>query len=91
MIEPDTFGCLFHTFDHLQLHIVLRTDDSGKPYVCKFSSELTKIHQGIRNEQYKAEGGRMYETTYAIISQLSICQPSSERGDFCLKVFFQTK
>lgn len=26
------------------------------------SSELTKNHQEIRNEQYEAEGGRMYET-----------------------------
>jgi len=38
------------------------TDDNGKRFICKVTSDLTKNHQGLCNEQFEPEGGRMYET-----------------------------
>jgi len=61
----------------------LRTDDSGKPCVCKVSSELTKIHQGIRNEQYEAEGGRMYETKTHMCPVQSVLKYIRKRNHNC--------
>ena len=61
----------------------LRTDDSGKPCVCKVSSELTKIHQGIRNEQYEAEGGRMYETKTQMCPVQSFLKYIRKRNHIC--------
>ena len=37
-------------------------DDSGKHYVHKTVSEVTKHHQGVDNENYEPEGGRIYAT-----------------------------
>ena len=37
-------------------------DDSGKHYVHKTVSEVTTNHQGVDNENYEPEGGRMYAT-----------------------------
>ena len=38
------------------------TDDNGKRFIYKVTSELTKKHQGFRNEQFETEVGRMYKT-----------------------------
>ncbi|CAC5420085.1 KCTD1_15 [Mytilus coruscus] len=37
-------------------------DDEGKEYVHKISSEVTKNHQGVEEEDFEREGGRMYAT-----------------------------
>ncbi|XP_071138463.1 uncharacterized protein KIAA1958-like [Mytilus edulis] len=37
-------------------------DDEGKEYVHKISSEMTKNHQGVDEEDFEPEGGRMYAT-----------------------------
>ncbi|CAG2251361.1 KCTD1_15 [Mytilus edulis] len=36
--------------------------DEGKEYVHKISSEMTKNHQGVDEEDFEPEGGRMYAT-----------------------------
>jgi len=61
----------------------VRTDDSGKHYVCKVSSELTKNHQGICNEQYEAEGGRMYETKTQMCPVQSFLKYIRKRNPNC--------
>jgi hypothetical protein len=78
-----TTGAQYATFTCGRQDFELRTDDSGKPYVCKFSSELTKIHQGIRNEQYKAEGGRMYETNTQMCPVQSFLKYIRKRNHNC--------
>ncbi|CAC5389499.1 unnamed protein product [Mytilus coruscus] len=37
-------------------------DDEGKEYVHKMSSEVTKNHQGVEEEEFEPEGGRIYAT-----------------------------
>jgi len=37
-------------------------DDEGKEYNRRTSSEVTKNHQGVDDEDYEPEGGRMYAT-----------------------------
>ncbi|CAC5364162.1 KCTD1_15 [Mytilus coruscus] len=37
-------------------------DDEGKEYVHKISSEVTKTHQGVEEENFEPELGRMYAT-----------------------------
>lgn len=39
-----------------------KTDDDGKQYICKVTSELTKNHQGVESEDFEPEGGQMYAT-----------------------------
>ena len=38
------------------------TDDNGKRFIYKVTSELTKNHKGLRNEQFEPEVCRMYKT-----------------------------
>ena len=37
-------------------------DDEGKEYIRRTSSEVTNNHQGMDDEDYEPEGGRMYVT-----------------------------
>ncbi|CAG2234023.1 KCTD1_15 [Mytilus edulis] len=59
------------------------TDDSGKRYVSKVTSELTKNHQGDQTEEFEPEGGRMYETKTAMCPLASFVKYLEKRNPNC--------
>ncbi|XP_071122342.1 uncharacterized protein KIAA1958-like [Mytilus edulis] len=59
------------------------TDDSGKRYVSKVTSELTKNHQGAQTEEFEPEGGRMYETKTAMCPLASFVRYLEKRNPNC--------
>jgi len=59
------------------------TDDNGKRFNYKVTSELTKNHQGLRNEQFEPEGGRMYETRTPLCPVKSFIKYLDKRNPEC--------
>jgi len=59
------------------------TDDNGKRFNYKVTYELTKNHQGLRNEQFEPEGGRMYETRTPLCPVKSFIKYLDKRNPKC--------
>lgn len=66
-------------------------DDEGKEYVHRTSSEVTKFHQGIEDEDYEPEGGRLYATRTPLCPVASFRKYLSKRNKQNTYIMAETK
>jgi len=59
------------------------TGDNGKRFIYKVTSELTKNHLGLRNEQFEPERGRMYKTWTPLCPVKSFIKYLDKRNPKC--------
>ena len=68
-----------------------KTDDDGKQYICKVTSELTKNHQGVESEDFEPKGGRMYATDTPMCPVASFLIYLNKRHPDCAALWQRTK
>lgn len=72
-------------------HFKTKTDDDGKQYICKVTSELTKNHQGVELEDFEPEGGRMYATDTPMCPVASFLKYLNKRHPHCASLWQRPK